>query len=112
MDHIDAMDDLREGIHLRAYGGDDPLREYQFEGYEMFNAMIDMISEEVTLYLSKAHIEGNEEREEVVQGQISTNAADDDSVAKTPIKNESKIGRNDPCTCGSGKKYKQCCGRS
>ena len=68
MDHIDAMDQLRQGIHLRAYGGTDPLREYQFEGYEMFQEMIAKIQEQVAMYVMKAHVETNVKREAVAEG--------------------------------------------
>ncbi|GGF91336.1 preprotein translocase subunit SecA [Paenibacillus abyssi] len=109
MDHIDAMDQLRQGIHLRAYGGTDPLREYQFEGFEMFKEMIDSIQEEVTKYIMKAHVENNLERKAVAQGQAVDNKSE--PQAKQPARREERVGRNDPCPCGSGKKYKQCHGK-
>lgn len=109
MDHIDAMDHLRQGIHLRAYGGTDPLREYQFEGYEMFNSMIASIQEEVSQYIMKAQVEQNVERQAVVdESKMSTNA---EPAVKRPVAKGETIGRNDPCPCGSGKKYKQCHGK-
>jgi preprotein translocase subunit SecA len=110
MDHIDAMDQLRQGIHLRAYGGTDPLREYQFEGFEMFHEMIDNIQEEVAMYVMKAHVESNQERQAVAEGQAVDTKAE--AAGKKPVKrNEAeRIGRNDPCPCGSGKKFKQCHG--
>ncbi|CAH1192831.1 Protein translocase subunit SecA [Paenibacillus plantiphilus] len=112
MDHIDAMDQLRQGIHLRAYGGTDPLREYQFEGFEMFKEMIDSIQEEVTKYIMKAHVENNLERQEVAKGQTeSGGGGSSEPQAKRPVKREERVGRNDPCPCGSGKKYKQCHGQ-
>lgn len=108
MDHIDAMDQLRQGIHLRAYGGTDPLREYQFEGFEMFNEMTANIQEEVATYVMKAHIEGNQERQPVIEeNKISTNG---EPAEKNPVHVGQQIGRNDPCPCGSGKKFKQCHG--
>lgn len=108
MDHIDAMDQLRQGIHLRAYGGTDPLREYQFEGYEMFQEMIHSIQEEVATYVMKAHVETNLVREAVVdEHEMATNA---EPAVKKPVVNKDVIGRNDLCPCGSGKKYKQCHG--
>ncbi|MFD2615567.1 preprotein translocase subunit SecA [Paenibacillus gansuensis] len=112
MDHIDAMDQLRQGIHLRAYGGTDPLREYQFEGYEMFQEMIASIQEEVAMYIMKAQVERNLERKSVVdEQQISTNSSE--PTVKRPVVNaEDQIGRNDPCPCGSGKKFKNCHGQS
>ncbi|MFX3636817.1 MAG: preprotein translocase subunit SecA [Candidatus Pristimantibacillus sp.] len=110
MDHIDAMDQLRQGIHLRAYGGTDPLREYQFEGFEMFKEMIENIQEEVAKYIMKARVESNLERQEVAQGQTSTNSPGE-SQEKRPAKREERVGRNDVCPCGSGKKYKLCHGQ-
>jgi preprotein translocase subunit SecA len=109
MDHIDAMDQLRQGIHLRAYGGTDPLREYQFEGFEMFQQMIETIQEEVATYIMKAQVESNLKREAVAEGQ----AVDPSSEGKSrqPAKRDAaKVGRNDACPCGSGKKYKHCHG--
>ncbi|MEK8131755.1 preprotein translocase subunit SecA [Paenibacillus filicis] len=109
MDHIDAMDQLRQGIHLRAYGGTDPLREYQFEGYEMFQEMIQSIQEEVSTYVMKAHVETNLVREAVVdEHEMATNA--EPAVKKPAVNKQDIIGRNDLCPCGSGKKYKQCHG--
>ncbi|QNK58385.1 preprotein translocase subunit SecA [Paenibacillus sp. PAMC21692] len=111
MDHIDAMDQLRQGIHLRAYGGTDPLREYQFEGFEMFKAMIETIQEEVAKYIMKARVESNLERQEVVKGQTSSTSGGGENTEKRPAKREERVGRNDMCPCGSGKKYKQCHGK-
>jgi len=108
MDHIDAMDQLRQGIHLRAYGGTDPLREYQFEGFEMFQEMIQTIQEEVATYIMKAHIETNLERQPVIEANLVMN--DGEPAPKKPVVNESPTGRNDLCPCGSGKKFKQCHG--
>jgi preprotein translocase subunit SecA len=111
MDHIDAMDQLRQGIHLRAYGGTDPLREYQFEGFAMFQEMIQSIQEEVATYIMKAHVEMNLERQAVVE--VNATVTDGEPALKKPVVNEAdKIGRNDVCPCGSGKKYKQCHGAS
>jgi preprotein translocase subunit SecA len=109
MDHIDAMDQLRQGIHLRAYGGTDPLREYQFEGFEMFNEMIASIQEEVATYIMKAHVAQNLKREAVAEGQAVNPKAEE--AGKAPARRQEKVGRNDPCPCGSGKKYKHCCGK-
>ncbi|MDF2662206.1 MAG: subunit SecA of preprotein translocase [Paenibacillus sp.] len=109
MDHIDAMEQLRQGIHLRAYGGTDPLREYQFEGFEMFQEMIENIREEVAKYIMKAHVESNLERQAVAEGQAVDPKAE--AEGKRPARAEDKTGRNDPCPCGSGKKYKQCHGK-
>ncbi|MCR8632399.1 preprotein translocase subunit SecA [Paenibacillus radicis (ex Xue et al. 2023)] len=110
MDHIDAMDQLRQGIHLRAYGGTDPLREYQFEGFEMFQEMIQSIQEEVATYIMKAHVEANLERQPVIEADMTV--TDGEPAPKKPVVNEDRIGRNDLCPCGSGKKYKQCHGEA
>lgn len=110
MDHIDAMDQLRQGIHLRAYGGTDPLREYQFEGFEMFGEMVETIQEEVARYIMKAQVEQNLERQEVAKGQVESGGSSEPREAR-PAKREERIGRNDPCPCGSGKKYKLCHGK-
>ncbi|WP_315906267.1 preprotein translocase subunit SecA [Priestia koreensis] len=112
MDHIDAMDQLRQGIHLRAYGQTDPLREYQFEGFAMFENMVAAIEEEVSKYIMKAEIRQNLERQEVAKGQAAVHNSDDSAPAKKkPKVKHLDVGRNDPCICGSGKKYKNCCGK-
>ncbi|MGG6433330.1 preprotein translocase subunit SecA [Anoxybacillus sp. D401a] len=110
MEHIDAMEQLRQGIHLRAYGQIDPLREYQMEGYAMFEAMIASIEEEVARYMMKAEIENNLERQEVAKGE-AVHPKEGEEVKRKPVKKTVEVGRNDPCPCGSGKKYKHCCGR-
>ena len=111
IDHIDAMDQLRQGIHLRAYGQNDPLREYQQEGFAMFEDMVDSIREDVTKYAMKAEIRNNLQREEVAKGQ-AVNPKEEGSAKpkKMPVRKTDTIGRNDPCPCGSGKKYKNCHG--
>jgi preprotein translocase subunit SecA len=111
MDHIDAMEQLRQGIHLRAYGQIDPLREYQMEGYEMFENMIASIEEEVAKYIMKAEIQNNLERQEVAKGQ-AVHPKEEGEVKRKPVRKAVEIGRNDPCICGSGKKYKHCCGQN
>ena len=109
MDHIDDMDQLRQGIGLQAYGQRDPLVEYKMSGYDMFNSMTDSISEETVRVLFHIRIEQKVEREEVAK---VTGTNKDDSAVKQPKKRtEDKVYPNDPCPCGSGKKYKQCCGR-
>ncbi len=108
MDHIDAMDQLRQGIHLRAYGGTDPLREYQMEGFQMFEEMIGSIQEEVATYIMKAHVEANLERQAVAEGQAVDPSGE--PGVKRPVQAAPKVGRNDVCPCGSGKKYKHCHG--
>ncbi|MFB1082303.1 preprotein translocase subunit SecA [Jeotgalibacillus sp. JSM ZJ347] len=111
IDHIDAMDQLRQGIHLRAYGQIDPLREYQNEGFAMFVTMQQSVNEEVTKYVMKAEIRNNIERQEVAQGQAVNPKEDGETKKKTqPVRKENNVGRNDPCPCGSGKKYKNCHG--
>lgn len=107
MDHIDAMDQLRQGIGLRAYGQSDPVIEYKFEGYEMFKAMIRSIQEDTVKYLFKAQVQNIPQRHQVVQ-RVSESR--ENTGRKEPVRNQ-KVGRNDPCPCGSGKKYKKCCGR-
>jgi preprotein translocase subunit SecA len=110
IDHIDAMDHLREGIHLRAYGQIDPLREYQHEGFAMFENMITSIEDEAAMYIMKAEIRNNLERQEVAKGQAVNPKEDGEVVKKQPKVNKENTGRNEPCPCGSGKKYKNCHG--
>lgn len=110
IDHIDAMDQLRQGIHLRAYGQIDPLREYQHEGFAMFEHMVAAIEEDVAKYIMKAEIRNNLERQEVAKGQAVNPKEDGEKVKKMPVVKQMSVGRNDPCICGSGKKYKNCCG--
>ena len=109
MDHIDDMDQLRQGIGLQAYGQRDPLVEYKLSGYEMFDSMTDSIREDTVKLLFHVRVEQKVEREQVAK---VTGTNKDDSVQKGPVKRENaKVYPNDPCPCGSGKKYKQCCGR-
>lgn len=110
MDHIDNMDHLKQGIGLRAYKQQDPVQAYQFEGSQMFDEMIYNIKVDTVRYLFRVQIEKAPEREQVAK-ETSTNQGGDDTLKKQPIKKEPKIGRNDLCPCGSGKKYKNCCGR-
>ena len=111
IDHIDAMDQLRQGIHLRAYGQNDPLREYQQEGFAMFEDMVDSIREDVTKYAMKAEIRNNLQREEVAKGQaVNPKEEGNAKPKKMPVRKATEVGRNDPCPCGSGKKYKNCHG--
>jgi preprotein translocase subunit SecA len=101
------MDQLRHGIGLRAYGQQDPLVQYKFEAYDMFNQMIEEIQDEIVhLVYHVTIVERPEEREDVVE-----NRYDDEEEKKKEPKHVTKIGRNDPCPCGSGKKYKKCCGQ-
>ena len=109
MDHIDDMDQLRQGIGLQAYGQRDPLVEYKMMGYDMFGEMTNSIAETTIRTLFHIRIEQKVEREQVAQ---ATGTNKDDSASHTPKKREEKkVYPNDPCPCGSGKKYKQCCGR-
>ncbi len=109
MNHIDDMDQLRQGVGLQAYGQRDPLVEYKMNGYEMFDAMTSNIKEDTVRLLLHVQVEQKVEREEVAK---VTGTNKDDSVQKGPVKKEAKVYPNDPCPCGSGKKYKQCCGRN
>lgn len=111
MDHIDAMEQLRQGIHLRAYGQIDPLREYQSEGFAMFESMIASMEDEVTKYIMKAEIRNNLERKEVIKGQaVNPKENEGGKVKKAPARKSEDVGRNALCPCGSGKKYKNCHG--
>ena len=108
MDHLDAMDQLREGIGLRAYGQKDPLVEYKFEGYEMFQNMIASIQEDVVRYIFRVNLVAQEDQprqRNVVENRYA------EEGPKQPVRKEARVGRNDPCPCGSGKKYKKCCGK-
>ena len=109
MDHIDDMDQLRQGIGLQAYGQRDPLVEYKMAGFDMFDEMIAGIQEDTIRLLYHVQVEQKVEREQVAK---VTGTNKDESAAKAPKKREhAKVYPNDPCPCGSGKKYKQCCGR-
>ena len=109
MEHINTMSHLREGIHLRGYAQEDPLRAYTMEGFDMFDSMLQKIDKDVSIMLLKAEIRQNIERVENKTKMI-TNDSEEAPVKRKP-KRVQKIGRNDPCPCGSGKKYKQCCGK-
>lgn len=114
MEHIDAMTELRNGIGLRAYGQYDPVIEYKREGFDMFDAMIDAIREDTVRMIFLAQIRRQEEpKREQVAHETSAQGADDGSKVKpTPHRAAAKVGRNDPCPCGSGLKYKKCCGKN
>ena len=109
MDHIDDMDQLREGIGLQAYGQRDPVVEYKFAGFDMFNAMIDSITEETVKALTHIKIEQKVEREQVAK--VTGTNKDESQPAQPKRRTTKKVQPNDPCPCGSGRKYKQCCGR-
>ncbi len=107
MDHLDAMDQLREGVGLRAYGQKDPLIEYKFESFDMFHNMVAEIQEETVRHLFRVKVA---QREQLKRREIQENQPGADSASpKQPLRKEKKVGRNDPCPCGSGKKYKKCC---
>ena len=113
MDHIDAMTELRNGIGLRAYGQHDPVIEYKREGFDMFDAMVDAIREDTVRTIFLAQLRSKEEpKREKVAKETGASGADDGSLKKEPVRVGKKIGRNDPCPCGSGLKYKKCCGRN
>ena len=107
MNHINDMEHLREGANLRGYANEDPLQAYIRDGYKIFDKMMDKISEETSLYLLRAEVRQNTERKQIAKPIANS------GESNTPIvkKKEQKIGRNDKCPCGSGKKYKQCCGK-
>ena len=109
MEQINVMSHLREGIYLRQFGQEDPLRAYTTEGYGLFDEMLQKIDRDITVFLLKAEIRQNVERKQVAKNQ-KTNEVKSDKK-KTP-KHVKKVGRNEPCPCGSGKKYKQCCGKN
>ena len=110
-DHLLAMDHLKEGIGLRGYGQKDPLVEYKKEAFDMFAEMTSRISTEVVSRIFKIQVQKKEalQREPVQPGRINYNRGDGSTAAQT-VRTAKKSGRNDPCPCGSGKKYKKCCG--
>ncbi len=110
MDNIDAMDDLKQGIGLRAYGQHDPVIAYKEEGYEMFQAMITAIREETVRRMFLVQLQPRQEvKRQKVAKEVSTSGTSDGTVKKQPVRAANKAGPNDPCPCGSGKKYKKCC---
>ena len=111
MAHIDNMDHLKQGMGLRAYKQQDPIQAYQMEGSAMFEEMIEGIKTETVKFLFHVRVERPIEREQVAKETSASHGQDDNSLKKEPIKNDHKFGRNDLCPCGSGKKYKNCCGR-
>ena len=108
MNHINTMSHLREGIGLRSYAQENPLRAYINEGFELYDELLNTIDQETTMFLLKSEIRQNIERKQVVKGKAVT---DNNKTKKATPKRVNKIGRNDPCPCGSGRKYKQCCGK-
>ena len=109
MEHINTMSHLREGIHLRGYAQEDPLRAYTMEGFDLFDSMLQKIDKDVSIFLLKAEIRQNIERKETTK-KIITNDKEEKTTKKQP-KRSQKIGRNQICSCGSGLKYKNCCGK-
>ena len=107
-EHINAMEHFREAIYLRGYGQQDPLRAYTVEGFDLFNKMLQNIDQEITLFLVKSEISQNQERQEISKSKMTN---DGKVKLKNKPKKTEKVGRNDMCPCGSGKKYKQCCGK-
>ena len=110
MAHIDDMEELKKGIGLRSYGQKNPVIEYRYEGFEMFDAMVEAIREDTIRMLLTVKLQRNEapEREQVAQPDAPNAGAGDGSFSEEPVRVK-KIGDNDPCPCGSGKKYKKCC---
>lgn len=108
MNHINTMSHLREGIGLRSYAQENPLRAYTNEGFELYDELLNTIDQETTMFLLKSEIRQNIERKQVVKGKAVT---DNNKTKKATPKRVNKIGRNDPCPCGSGRKYKMCCGK-
>ena len=117
MEHLDAMDMLREGVGLRAYGQKDPLVEYKFEAFDMFEAMIEAIEDDVVKYMYRVNVVSqpmmtmDDPLENATMNNPTVDTADGEAVKEPVVNNGPEIGRNDPCPCGSGKKYKNCCGK-
>ena len=111
MEHLDSMDLLREGVGLRAYGQKDPLVEYKFEAYDMFQAMIDAIQDDVVRYIYRVNVVAQPKVENRLENASTNNPGEGDDIKKQPLVKGETTGRNDLCPCGSGKKYKNCCGQ-
>ena len=113
MEHLDSMDLLREGVGLRAYGQKDPLVEYKFEAYDMFQAMIDAIQDDVVRYIYRVNVVTQPKVEDRLESASTNNPGEGEDSKKQPVVHHGEeIGRNDLCPCGSGKKYKNCCGKN
>ena len=110
MDHIDAMEDLKEGIHLRSYAQQDPVVAFRMESYDMFDEMTAAIRENTVQMMFTTVVRRREDVERKAVAKVTATSGSDDSVKQEPIRKGKKIGPNDPCPCGSGKKYKKCCG--
>ena len=112
MEHLDAMDMLRDGVGLRAYGQKDPLVEYKFEAYDMFESMVEAIEDDVVRYIYRVNIVSQPQVEDhLVNASTNDPSGSGEDSKKKPVVNKTEIGRNDLCPCGSGKKYKNCCGK-
>ena len=109
MDHIDAMEELKKGIVLRAYAQTNPVDAYKKEGFEMFEGMIQAIQEETIRRIIAARVQTDEVKRERVAKITGQSSGSDETLKKEPVRKTIKIGPNDPCPCGSGKKYKKCC---
>ena len=109
MNHLDQMSSLRQSVGLKSYAQLNPLREYQELGFEMFNEMLANIENDIVLNINRAQIRDNLQREEVAKPTNTSSGKEE--LKRRPVKKAEKVGRNDPCPCGSGKKYKQCCGK-
>ena len=108
VDHMSAMEHLKEGVGLRGYGQSNPVQVYTMEGYEMFENLLNKIDSDIAQFLLKAEVKQNIERKQTLNGQTNDGK---EKVKAQPKRNANKVGRNDPCPCGSGRKYKQCCGK-
>ncbi|MBR5534323.1 MAG: SEC-C domain-containing protein, partial [Ruminiclostridium sp.] len=109
MDHIDAMQELKQGVGLRAYAQTNPVDAYKQEGFEMFEGMIQAIQEETIRRIIAARVQTPDIQRERVAKVTGTSGGSDGTVKKSPVRKAVKVGPNDPCPCGSGKKYKKCC---
>ena len=108
-ENINSLSHLRESVMMRGYGGQDPLRAYSMEGLDMYEKMLENIDKDITTFLLKAEVKQNTERKEVTKKKLTND--NDKTIKNVPKKADKKVGRNDPCPCGSGKKYKNCCGK-
>ena len=117
MEHLDAMDMLREGVGLRAYGQKDPLVEYKFEAFDMFEAMIEAIEDDVVKYMYRVNVVSqplmtmDDHLDSATTNNPTVDTPDGEGAKQPVVNNDPEVGRNDPCPCGSGKKYKNCCGK-
>ena len=111
IDHINAMEHLREGIGLRGYGQTNPLQAYTMEGYNMFDELMESIESKISIFLLKAEVRQNTARKEQNTSRVVRSTTNKEPEKQSPLVKDKKVGRNDPCPCGSGKKYKNCCGK-